>query len=226
MPVRSSYTEAQSGISKAQRARRYLKGVGISREDSDDELGYEDHPWEWIYEGVTDTQLDGGEENEASNSAVGTNQNAVDLPDKHALDSEKSNSRITKRGARGRIIGAQMGGFRCKLGDCVLLKAEGTNEAWVGLICEFAEGEDEQGKMANIMWFSTEKEIKNKQKKRTDFMQVFHPWREDGIRQMDWALRDILERAVYHPVVGYEPPSLNQRPGHHSISRRVPCTIS
>jgi len=65
-----------------------------------------------------------------------------------------------------------MGSFECRVGDCVLLKAEGNNEAWVGLICEFMEDEDE-GKVANFMWFSTEKEIRNKEKKRTDFMQVF-----------------------------------------------------
>ena len=64
-----------------------------------------------------------------------------------------------------------MGDFRCKIGDCVLLKAEGTNEAWVGLICAF-EDDEEDNKAANFMWFSTEKEIRNKQKKRTDFMQV------------------------------------------------------
>lgn len=65
-----------------------------------------------------------------------------------------------------------MGSFECRVGDCVLLKAEGNNEAWVGLICEFMEDEDE-GKAANFMWFSTETEIRNKEKKRTDFMQVF-----------------------------------------------------
>ncbi|MCJ1405381.1 Origin recognition complex, subunit 1 [Xylographa trunciseda] len=34
---------------KAKRARNFLKKGGISREDSDDELGTEDHPWQWIY---------------------------------------------------------------------------------------------------------------------------------------------------------------------------------
>jgi len=69
------------------------------------------------------------------------------------------------------ITGARMGSFECKVGDCVLLKAEGTNEAWVGLICEFLE--DEDGDMAaNFMWFATEKEIRNKAKKRTDFLEV------------------------------------------------------
>ncbi|KAL8835289.1 MAG: hypothetical protein Q9170_003375 [Blastenia crenularia] len=113
--------------SKAERARQYLRGGGILREDSDDELGLEDHPWEWIYsENINDDEAE---------------------PDQ--------------------IFGARMGDFRCSIGDCCLLKAEGTNEAWVGIICAFAEDEDGE-KAANFMWFSTEKEIRNKQKKRTD----------------------------------------------------------
>ncbi|KAL9031717.1 MAG: hypothetical protein Q9196_000265 [Gyalolechia fulgens] len=114
--------------SKAERARQYLHGGGVLREDSDDELGLEDHPWEWIYSSVT-----GHDDTE-----------------------------------HGRITGARMGGFQCAVGDCCLLKAEGTNEAWVGIICAFEEDEEDGEKAANFMWFSTEKEIRNKQKKRTD----------------------------------------------------------
>lgn len=112
----------------AETARRYLSGA-VFREDSDDELGLEDHPWEWIHE-----------------------------------DGPKGQSVI---------VGARMGGFECKRGDTVLLKAEG-NAAWVGIICYFLEEEDEDGeveKMANFMWFSTDKEIRNK-KKRTDCLEV------------------------------------------------------
>ena len=60
----------------------------------------------------------------------------------------------------------------------MLLKAEGNNEAWVGLICDFVpgeaeeeEGEDGDGEVqmgANFMWFSTEREIRNRGKKRGD----------------------------------------------------------
>ncbi|CAD6566190.1 MAG: Origin recognition complex, subunit 1 [Alectoria sarmentosa] len=113
--------------SKAERARRYLSVGGVAREDSDDELGLEDLPWEWIYSKE---------------------------PAKRA-DDERN------------IVGASMGDFQCMIGDCVLLKAEGTNEAWIGLICTFEENDDGE-KAANFMWFSTEKEIRNKQKKRTD----------------------------------------------------------
>jgi origin recognition complex subunit 1 len=44
-----------------------------------------------------------------------------------------------------------MGSFDCKIGDCILLKAEGEgNRAWVGIICEF--GEDENNEMSvNVM---------------------------------------------------------------------------
>ncbi|KAL8693381.1 MAG: hypothetical protein Q9218_001773 [Villophora microphyllina] len=122
MPHRTS----PSPRSKAAKARQYLHTGGVIREDSDDELGYDDLPWEWIYPEETDSE------------------DAEDQP-----------------------IGARMGEFQCGIGDCCLLKAEGTNEAWVGIICAFAEDEDGE-KAANFMWFSTEKEIRNKQKKRTD----------------------------------------------------------
>ncbi|KAL8910858.1 MAG: hypothetical protein Q9171_003896 [Xanthocarpia ochracea] len=115
--------------SKAERARQFLRSGGVLREDSDDELGLDDHPWEWIYSEGTDTD-----------------------------DPEPD-----------QIIGARMGDFQCSIGDCCLLKAEGTNEAWVGIICAFEEVDEEDGeKGANFMWFSTEKEIRNKQKKRMD----------------------------------------------------------
>ena len=119
---------------QASRARRYLTTGGITREDSDDELGLEDYPWQWIY-------------------------------------SSSTNSQTSKRSASSEITGARMGSFSCHIGDCVLLKAEGNNEAWVGLICEFVEEEDEDGEIdmgANFMWFSTEREIRNKTKKRGD----------------------------------------------------------
>lgn len=121
--------------SKAERARQFLRTGGVLREDSDDELGLDDHPWEWIYPSATD-------------------------------DDETETDQIT---------GARMGDFQCAIGDCCLLKAEGTNEAWVGIICSFQEEDDDDedgAKGANFMWFSTEKEIRNKQKKRTDALPV------------------------------------------------------
>ncbi|KAF2746432.1 P-loop containing nucleoside triphosphate hydrolase protein [Sporormia fimetaria CBS 119925] len=130
-------------VPPAEKARHYLTGGAVSREDSDDELGYEDHPWEWIYE----------------DSDAESAQNAT--PRKRKAATTTSQGRC--------IVGARMGNFTCRLGDTVLLKAEG-NAAWVGIICEFLEEEEEDEKMARFMWFSSEKEIRNKTKKRTDFL--------------------------------------------------------
>ena len=130
MPHRTS-SPTKALKSKAERARQVLSSGGVAREDSDDELGLDDLPWEWIYSKE---------------------------PAKNAGDDRD-------------IVGACMGEFQCMIGDCVLLKAEGTNEAWVGLICTFEEDEDGE-KAANFMWFSTEREIRNKQKKRTDTLPV------------------------------------------------------
>lgn len=127
MPARQSAASTISR-SKVERAQRVLAGAGVSREDSDDELGLDDHPWQWI----------------------------------------RSKG---KGNGQGSITGARMGSFQCMVGDCVLLKAECSNEAWVGLICDFQE-EEEGEKTANFMWFSTEKEIMNKEKKRKDFLPV------------------------------------------------------
>ncbi|KXT01500.1 hypothetical protein AC578_4519 [Pseudocercospora eumusae] len=115
--------------SKIKQARHYLSGGGVLREDSDDELGLEDHPWQWIYDAEHKT-----------------------------------------------IVGARMGSFECFLGDAVLLKAPTSNEAWVAILYEFLEGEeeDEDGdvtveKQATMLWFSSENHIRSK-KKRTDFL--------------------------------------------------------
>jgi origin recognition complex subunit 1 len=116
---------------KVERARQYLSGGGVTREDSDDELGLEDHPWQWIY----------SKDRQGMNGEPGT-------------------------------IGARMGNFQCMIGDCVLLKAEGTGGAWIGLICDFQDDDEEDEKAANFMWFSTEREIRNKQKKRMDSLPV------------------------------------------------------
>ncbi|KAH0545004.1 hypothetical protein FGG08_000930 [Glutinoglossum americanum] len=162
---RSPRPDAHSKKLKAERARQYLSGLGVAREDSDDELGLEDHPWVWVYE---DAEAHGHtkltEEESCSEDEEGSVVNALNqrAPGKKR---KASNSKLR------RIIGARMGDFQCRIGDCVLLKAEGTNEAWVGLICAFEDDGDEDNKAANFMWFSTEKEIRNKQKKRTDFMQ-------------------------------------------------------
>ncbi|KAK4197831.1 P-loop containing nucleoside triphosphate hydrolase protein [Triangularia verruculosa] len=128
------------GLVDGRSKRRHLPGV--LREDSDDELGTEDLPWEWIY---------------ANDSAE--------------PESAENNGRKRKRATpqEGQIIGARNGNFECYLGDTTLLKAESSNEAWVGIICEFQE--DEEGeRAANFMWFSSPNEIRST-KKRTDFLE-------------------------------------------------------
>lgn len=130
---------------------------GITREDSDDELGTEDLPWEYIY------------------------QSDIAGPSQAGDGSTRKRKRSI---GQNKIVGARSGTFECKLGDTVLLKAEGSNEAWIGLICEFG---DDNGEMsAYFMWFSSAKEIRNKEKKRTDFLPVsdravciYHGWRTD-----------------------------------------------
>ncbi|OTA51924.1 P-loop containing nucleoside triphosphate hydrolase protein [Hypoxylon sp. EC38] len=109
---------------------------GVARDDSDDELGIDDHPWEWIYR-------------------------RKQLPDSIAK---------RKRNDQQGIVGARMGTFECYVGDCVLLKADGSNEAWVAIITEFREEDEDGDKAANFLWFSTEKEIRNSDRKRTDFL--------------------------------------------------------
>src|ERR1700753_2213280 len=102
--------------SKIKQARKWLSGAlpggALVREDSDDELGYDDLPWEWIYENNIDD-------------------------DKAKSPSPKKQNHSGTLG----IVGARMGDFQCKVGDTVLLKAA-DNEAWVGLICEFGEDEE------------------------------------------------------------------------------------
>ncbi|KAK4152257.1 hypothetical protein C8A00DRAFT_44653 [Chaetomidium leptoderma] len=115
---------------------------GVAREDSDDELGTDDLPWEWIYE-----------TEEADEEPAAENGRKRKRPTAHQVQ----------------IIGARMGSFECYLGDTMLLKADGSNEAWVGIICDFQADEDGD-KAANFMWFSSAQEIRNP-KKRTDFLE-------------------------------------------------------
>lgn len=133
--------ESPSPLKRSRRA----PPAGIMREDSDDELGVDDHPWEWIY---------------AEKPATPRIQ-------------EGGSSRKRKRAdeSQPQIVGARMGSFECALGDSVFLKAEGSGEAWIAVICEFVD-EDDGEKAAHFMWFSSEKEIRNKHKKRTDHLWV------------------------------------------------------
>ncbi|KAK8049090.1 hypothetical protein PG994_010820 [Apiospora phragmitis] len=111
---------------------------GVARDDSDDELGVDDHPWEWVYESAGETQS--------------------------SSDRAESARKRKRDDLSGKIVGARMGTFECGIGD-----SEGSsNEAWVGIISEFVEEDEDGDKAATFLWFSTEKEIRNREKKRTD----------------------------------------------------------
>ncbi|KAI9881018.1 MAG: Origin recognition complex, subunit 1 [Pleopsidium flavum] len=168
MTPRSRRNGLKAQTRTAERARQYLSGGGVTREDSDDELGIDDHPWEWIFE-----EAPAQDAHDLNFKSDISKARAVPSATKGSDVFPSGKTEPSPRNVRPKrqIIGARMGAFECKVGDCVLLKAEGTNEAWVGLICNFQEEERDHGKAANFMWFSTQKEIRNKQKKRTDSMQ-------------------------------------------------------
>ena len=113
---------------KAERARKILAGTTLRREDSDDELGEDDIPWEWIYSGQGD----------ASDEEDGENRRASIAKEKKGRLARKASK------PQGHIIGARMGSFACKIGDCVLLKAD-SNEVWAGIVCNFLEEEEDMG---------------------------------------------------------------------------------
>ncbi|KAI9928828.1 hypothetical protein ASPWEDRAFT_49033 [Aspergillus wentii DTO 134E9] len=143
-----------------ERAQQWMTKGGLVRDDSDDELGEEDHPWDWIYDtGKEDTKTEESKE-PAANDA----------------EEKSSRRRSARPGAKRRrtIIGARMNTFECKLGQVVLLKSPEPGKDWVGIITEFVEEEDEEEeggvlKSANIMWFASPDEfMSTKNKKRTD----------------------------------------------------------
>ena len=170
MPHQTGSKSPRQWQSKAQRARQYLTSGGVAREDSDDELGLEDHPWEWIYENDGSREADVAFADDSNQlSSEGEGDVAAALITRASGPGRKRRLNQAPKVKRN-IVGARMGSFECRVGECVLLKAEGTNEAWVGIIVEFSEDENE--KSANFMWFATDKEIRNKEKKRTDALRV------------------------------------------------------
>ncbi|EXJ74977.1 origin recognition complex subunit 1 [Cladophialophora psammophila CBS 110553] len=118
--------------------KRYSTTGGLRREDSDDELGYEDHPWQWIYEDEDQSEPQGDE-------TISSRK-------------RKANALNPKRTA---IVGARMGAFSVRIGDSVLLKSPEQGKDWVGLACSFSEtnedGDDEM--CVCIQWFCTPEEL-------------------------------------------------------------------
>lgn len=115
----------------------------VTRESSEDSVESEEVEWEWIY---NTEQAEHGED-----------------------EGDRKRRKVT---ASSKIIGARYGDFECRVGDTVMLKADGSNGTWVAIICDFREDAENEGMAANFMWFLTEKEILNKDRKRKDFYWV------------------------------------------------------
>ena len=121
-----SYTTA----AEMPRSKWLTKG-GLSREDSDDELGYDDIPWKWVYD-------DNGK----------------------APKKSKAGDQGTGRNDKN-IVGAEMGSFSVKIGDAILLKSPEKGKDWAALICSFSNTDDdgEEDMCANVQWFCSPEEL-------------------------------------------------------------------
>ncbi|PNP41366.1 origin recognition complex subunit 1 [Trichoderma gamsii] len=128
--------------SHSTRGRKRAFSAAVASEESDNNSETEEISWEWIY---STEHPDNGEKG----------------------DGDRKRRRVA---ASSKIVGARYGDFECRVGDTVMLKAaDGSIGAWVAIICDFQE-DSETGEMsANFMWFLTEKEIRNKGRKREDF---------------------------------------------------------
>jgi len=119
--------------------KKWLTKGGLAREDSDDELGHEDYPWEWIYaEGTSKVSGNG------------------DTPSR-----KRKASTMVRGNSKGAIVGARMGSFTVNVGDVVLLKSPEQGKDWAGLICAFSDidEDDEEEMCAHIQWFCAPDEL-------------------------------------------------------------------
>ena len=137
--------EVESEVKKpgSKQRRKWLTKGGFAREDSDDELGYDDLPWEWVF----------------SNDTTKAQEDEQDV--------EKTPSRKRKSSAMSSssrevvIVGAKMGTFSVKIGDTVLLKSPEQGKDWAGIICAFSDVDDndEEEMCAHIQWFCSPEEL-------------------------------------------------------------------
>ncbi|KAJ6259485.1 hypothetical protein Dda_5122 [Drechslerella dactyloides] len=159
MPGRTLPGRAASQKARLNQARQLLRGKRatkgqIERDDSDDELGDDDVPWTWIYP-----------DSNGPLSPVSANKTPAD--NLNAKKRRRDGSPVNQvEEAQAKPIGAKCGTFECRVGDIILLKADGKKAAWVGLAVDFGGQDDDM--QANIMWFSTHSEVRNRGKKRTD----------------------------------------------------------
>ncbi|KPI38620.1 Origin recognition complex subunit 1 [Cyphellophora attinorum] len=124
------------------KTKEYSTRGALTREDSDDELGYEDLPWHWVYDGDSEP----GSDAEVSSDEDSTRRRKRKAS--HALRDQ-------------RIAGARMGNFSVRIGETVLLKSPEQGKDWVGLICGFSDtDEDGDAEMcAHIQWFCSPEEL-------------------------------------------------------------------
>ncbi|KEF54089.1 origin recognition complex subunit 1 [Exophiala aquamarina CBS 119918] len=124
-----------------QKVKRYSTKGGLQREDSDDELGSEDHPWEWIYS--------------SDESNLPPEEESRNVRKRKASALKDSSKNATN------IIGAQMGSFSVRVGDAILLKSPEQGKDWVALTCSFSEtNEDDEDEMSvYVQWFCSPEEL-------------------------------------------------------------------
>ncbi|KAK5939218.1 Origin recognition complex, subunit 1 [Knufia obscura] len=137
------------------RSKKWSTKGGLAREDSDDELGYEDLPWEWIYaEGTSQALHDG------------------DTPSR-----KRKASAMLGGDSKKAIAGARMGSFTVKIGDAVLLKSPEQGKDWAGLICGFSDTDedDEEEMCAHIQWFCAPDELLSATGRKSRSMPEFLP---------------------------------------------------
>lgn len=135
------------------RFKRWQTKGGLSREDSDDELGYEDHPWEWIY----------------------ADQNKETQQDAATPSRKRKASYML--GEKRKVIAARMGSFAVAVGDAVLLKSPEQGKDWAGLICAFSDmNEDEEEEMcAHIQWFCAPDELLSGSSRKSKYIPEMLP---------------------------------------------------
>ena len=186
-------------LNARERAQQWMTKGGLIRDDSDDELGVEDHPWIWIYE---------------EDRGSGTSKGA----DSEESTARRDNpSRTTPFRRRRRIIGARMGNFECRLGQVVLLRSPEPGKDWAGIITEFLlddEEEDERGepvKSANIMWLASPDEfMATKNKRRPDALPkeqyVTTDFNVNPLTSINGKARVMSKDAFYAKYPGGNPP--------------------
>jgi hypothetical protein len=127
---------------QAQKSALAKKILDAALEESDQEDEEESH-WEWIYE----TTL--------SNGKITTTKDRSKSQDGERIGFRKRDD-----------------GFEYRIGDCVMLTAPGNSSDWVGMIKGFTGKDSDGDELAEFVWFSDEKEIHHKTKKRNDFLPV------------------------------------------------------